>query len=77
MEEKMKYELDPCPFCGGAADLAYGGSTYTEAPWVAVECTFCFCSTDHMNYSYHSRCSPVSKIAEERAVASWNTRIKE
>ena len=61
-----KYNLKPCPFCGGIAEFRLAQSFFDSA--IYVECTNCECRTKPIEQS-------IEYTAREKAVEIWNTRV--
>lgn len=67
-------KLNPCPFCGGVAELQHGQSGKDYITYYAVVvCTNCRASTRRATYP---ATEPVSAQAEQKAVNLWNRRWK-
>jgi len=61
----MREDLEPCPFCGGPADVKWCQPVWIEE-WIwAVECLTYDCGVFHGE----------SQTREE-AIAAWNTRAQ-
>lgn len=65
-----KYDLKPCPFCRGKAELVdrvYGTGIVDSA---YVYCTKCKARSQEVMSNVHY-------CADEKAVELWNTRVEE
>ena len=62
----LKYNLEPCPFCGGKAEFRLAQSFFNSA--IYVECTNCKCGTKTIEQS-------TEYTAREKVAEIWNTRV--
>lgn len=68
--DRHKNSFNPCPFCGGMAELVFwtiDGGDYPDRYEYFVMCQNCYAETAHYDY-------PEIPNADEYAIASWNTR---
>lgn len=63
-----EYNLKPCPFCGGIAQVMHYRNAVNEYSY--VKCTVCECGTANVIVAaYH--CS------DDLAVEAWNKRVSD
>lgn len=67
----MKYELLPCPFCGGKPDVIIKGNNLTAKRSVIVKCTSC--RVQRTNAGFITPIATLVKISTEQ----WNMRNPE
>ena len=73
---KNRYELKPCPFCGGEAYLERSSRAFVNAKTTKVafvRCMKCNARSGRVNLSDYGRTS-ASFEAEQKAVSLWNRR---
>ena len=70
------YEIRPCPFCGGEAELVKSGSD--DSSYVVVQCNECKARGKgfYVGSELKGCCDPEKSIMAESAVKAWNKRVQ-
>lgn len=78
-------KLQPCPFCGGNAEIKHGQDIYDTY----IECVSCGCETKTFNEYQNTRdyaveqmklgkvssvCGIISEATKKKAIEAWNKR---
>jgi hypothetical protein len=72
-EKGMECALNPCPLCGGVAELKESHYLETDGPYSYVHCTNKSCKLHH-EMAHFSGDSEARN--SEEAVAAWNGRTE-
>lgn len=80
MNTEYNYNLKPCPFCGGVAELSFRGREYNEIfkGYIVCKCTRCYGQGKGAFYMGPDIEIPLEKTKGGIvAIDAWNTRFKE
>ena len=72
-------KINPCPFCGGRAYLERSHRAFIDAETTKVtfvRCTVCNARSGRVNIADYGNSSS-SWEASEKAVRSWNRRVRD
>lgn len=75
----MNDVLEPCPFCGGTAEILFRGTRYSGdwRGYIIAQCRVCLASTKGSFYRGPEIKIPLKDtVGGEKAEKAWNRRVK-